>query len=110
MEGMTAIGQVGEIKRRLLTPAKIDGASVVVIALPDGFQVVENRCPHQQADILHEGSVDDGGLTCPLHGRTFDLVDGRCRNGAGRLTLVPWKQIGDTLWAGPLPAQGFSSF
>lgn len=107
---MTAIGSIHEFSRRPLTAAEVDGEAVVVIALPDGFQVAVNRCPHQQADILHEGTIEDGGLTCPLHGRTFDLTDGRCRNGAGRLTLVPSKVVGDTLWAGPVPIPDFSSF
>jgi nitrite reductase/ring-hydroxylating ferredoxin subunit len=107
---MIAIGSIQDLSRKPLTPAEVDGEAVVVIARPDGFQVAVNRCPHQQADILHEGTIEDGGLTCPLHGRTFDLTDGRCRDGAGRLTFVPCKVVGDQLYAGPVPSPDFSAF
>ncbi|HEY2762414.1 MAG TPA: Rieske 2Fe-2S domain-containing protein [Pseudonocardiaceae bacterium] len=44
---------------------------------------VQRRCPHLRADLARFGSVEDGVLTCALHGWRFDLGKGRCLTAAG---------------------------
>lgn len=95
---MVKLGSVGELRQRILTPVSAEGIALVVIRTETDLKVIENRCPHQQSDRLHEGSVDANGLTCPLHGRTFDLTDGSCRNGAGRLTFLTTSERDGHLW------------
>jgi UDP-MurNAc hydroxylase len=48
----------------------------------DGW-VVQRRCPHLKADLTRFGKVEDGTLTCQLHGWRFDLASGRCLTSAG---------------------------
>lgn len=48
----------------------------------DGWRV-QRRCPHLRADLARFGSVEDGVLTCALHGWRFDLAKGRCLTAAG---------------------------
>jgi len=48
----------------------------------DGWKV-QRRCPHLRADLTKFGSVEDGVLTCALHGWRFDLAKGRCLTSAG---------------------------
>ena len=48
----------------------------------DGWRV-QRRCPHLRADLTKFGSVDNGVLTCALHGWRFDLGSGRCLTSAG---------------------------
>ena len=48
----------------------------------DGW-VVQRRCPHLKADLTRFGIVDDGTLTCQLHGWRFDLESGKCLTSAG---------------------------
>ena len=43
-----------------------------------GGYLVQRRCPHQQADLQRFGQVEDGVLTCLMHGWKFDLATGRC--------------------------------
>ncbi|MBY8878017.1 Rieske 2Fe-2S domain-containing protein [Actinacidiphila acidipaludis] len=50
-----------------------DGEDIVI----DDWQV-QRRCPHLRADLTDFGSVEDGVLTCALHGWMFDLSTGRC--------------------------------
>ncbi|HEX6873034.1 MAG TPA: Rieske (2Fe-2S) protein, partial [Micromonosporaceae bacterium] len=45
--------------------------------------VVQRRCPHLKADLTRFGIVDDGVLTCQLHGWKFDLGSGRCLTSVG---------------------------
>jgi nitrite reductase/ring-hydroxylating ferredoxin subunit len=41
---------------------------------------IDDVCPHF-AGSLHEGTVADGMLSCPLHGWCFDLRNGTQTNG-----------------------------
>jgi UDP-MurNAc hydroxylase len=43
----------------------------------EGYRV-QRRCPHLKADLTKFGHVEDGVLTCDLHGWQFELATGRC--------------------------------
>ncbi|HWL45359.1 MAG TPA: Rieske (2Fe-2S) protein [Ilumatobacter sp.] len=64
-----------------------DGRAVVVRV---GAEVCayRNQCLHQ-ASPLDGAWVRDGVLTCPLHFWRYDVADGTCRNGTGRLDTHP---------------------
>jgi len=48
-----------------------------------GDWLVQRRCPHLKADLSRFGIVEDGQLTCQLHGWKWDLASGRCLTSAG---------------------------
>ncbi|MDQ3761641.1 MAG: Rieske 2Fe-2S domain-containing protein [Actinomycetota bacterium] len=48
----------------------------------DGWRV-QRRCPHLRADLTKFGSIENGVLTCALHGWRFDLATGRCLASGG---------------------------
>jgi UDP-MurNAc hydroxylase len=48
----------------------------------DGWRM-QRRCPHLRADLAKFGSIDNGVLTCALHGWRFDLATGRCLTSGG---------------------------
>lgn len=56
----------------------------------DRIVAASNRCTHQGAP-LHRGVVRESGslltVTCPLHGSTFQLSDGRVLRGPAAETL-----------------------
>jgi UDP-MurNAc hydroxylase len=52
-------------------------APVLELHAFDGY-LVQRRCPHLKADLARFGVVDDGILTCQLHGWQFELESGRC--------------------------------
>ncbi len=39
---------------------------------------IQRRCPHLKADLTRFGRIEDGVLTCTLHGWQFELATGRC--------------------------------
>jgi UDP-MurNAc hydroxylase len=47
-----------------------------------GWQV-QRRCPHLKADLTRFGQVEDGVLTCQMHGWKWRLADGKCLSSAG---------------------------
>ena len=44
---------------------------------------VQRRCAHMKADLTRFGSVEDGVLTCALHGWQWELASGRCLTSDG---------------------------
>ncbi len=48
----------------------------------DGY-LVQRRCPHLGADLSKFGHVEDGVLTCVLHGNRYELATGRCLTAEG---------------------------
>ncbi|GAC1618017.1 MAG: MBL fold metallo-hydrolase [Ktedonobacteraceae bacterium] len=43
----------------------------------DGYRV-QRRCPHLKADLTRFGKVENGILTCTMHGWQFELETGKC--------------------------------
>jgi UDP-MurNAc hydroxylase len=48
----------------------------------DGWDM-QRRCPHLKADLTRFGSIDDGVLTCQMHGWKWRLADGKCLTSVG---------------------------
>jgi UDP-MurNAc hydroxylase len=48
----------------------------------DGW-LVQRRCPHLKADLSKFGKVEDGVLTCQMHGWKWRLKDGSCLTSVG---------------------------
>jgi UDP-MurNAc hydroxylase len=40
--------------------------------------LVQRRCPHLKADLARFGEIEDGILTCTMHGWRFEIETGRC--------------------------------
>lgn len=43
----------------------------------EGYRI-QRRCPHLRADLARFSHIEDGILTCTLHGWQFELATGRC--------------------------------
>ena len=56
--------------------------AVDVLLVRDGGRILAlaDRCSHR-GGALHEGTVEDGCVTCPLHGSRFRLADGGVERG-----------------------------
>ena len=55
----------------------------------DGYRI-QRRCPHLKADLARFGHVENGVLTCTMHGWQFELATGRCLTSDDRkLYSVP---------------------
>jgi nitrite reductase/ring-hydroxylating ferredoxin subunit len=62
----------------------IDDGRAVVVRVGEVVHAFANECLHQ-ASPLAGGWVLGGVLVCPLHFWRYDVADGACRNGSGRL-------------------------
>lgn len=55
----------------------------------DGYRI-QRRCPHMKADLKRFAKIENGILTCGLHGWQYELATGRCLTAEGyRLYVQP---------------------
>ena len=53
----------------------------------DGY-LIQRRCPHLKADLTRFAQVENGILTCTMHGWQFELATGRCLTSDDRRLLT----------------------
>jgi nitrite reductase [NAD(P)H] small subunit len=76
----TLVGRVEDIPLLEGRSTSVQGRRIAVFRLPDGLAAIDAHCPHA-AGPLADGLVADSCVTCPLHGRRFDLATGHALNG-----------------------------
>ena len=59
-----------------LASVRRDGKEYVIANVDGRYYAVDGRCEHAGARLV-QGALDDCRLTCPLHGWTYDVTDGR---------------------------------
>ena len=64
-----------EIKEDSAKIVEVNGEQVAVFRHEGSFYAIQNSCPHRQGS-LGEGIVEEGIVTCPLHGWKFDIKTG----------------------------------
>ena len=63
---------------------KLQDRKILLIRHNGTIHALENRCPHVGLS-LEKGKVQDGVITCPWHGSSFDIVNGENRDWVNNL-------------------------
>jgi nitrite reductase/ring-hydroxylating ferredoxin subunit len=84
MSHFTRVAFLQEIPERRCKLVSVDGEDIVLWKVGGKIYAMNNVCPHQHFSKLHEGTLDGLFLTCPMHGWTFSLENGRAKTGNGR--------------------------
>ena len=69
------VGKVTDIPLLEGRSVLVDGRRIAVFHLPGCWAAIDAACPHRGGP-LSDGLVADRCVTCPLHGRRFDLRTG----------------------------------
>ncbi len=70
------VGRADEVPMLEGRSVSVGARRVAIFRLPTGWAAVDHACPHQGGPLA-DGLVADACVTCPLHGRRFDLHTGR---------------------------------
>ncbi len=55
---------------------EINGKQIALFNIEGKYYAIDDTCTHVGGS-LSEGSVDGNEVTCPLHGATFDITNGK---------------------------------
>ena len=97
-ESFEKVSAAKDLDNRDRLRVTVAGADVVLFKVDGEIRAVVNNCPHQHFAMLHEGEMDNGNLTCPMHGWTFDLRTGSAVGNDGRLQVLRVRVRGDEVW------------
>lgn len=68
----TSVLDQAELDEEKPTPARADGAAILLVRRGERIYALADRCSHRGCS-LHEGELKDDTITCPCHGSTFQL-------------------------------------
>ncbi len=94
--GWYVVAYSDELPAKQVLPLRYFGTELVLFRAVDGVPaLLDAYCPHLGTHLGHGGTVDAGGLRCPMHGWRFDT--------AGACTAVPYatglpRDAGATAW------------
>jgi nitrite reductase/ring-hydroxylating ferredoxin subunit len=77
-EGFEVVLHVGGLEPGEVSEVIAGGTAICVANVDGEYMAVSNTCPHADGP-LGEGSVEGSVLTCPYHGWSFDLKNGKCK-------------------------------
>ena len=87
-----------DLRNRRAILVRIEGEEIALWSVDGEIYAINNVCPHQHFSMLHQGSLAGIHLTCPMHGWTFSLADGRPVTGNGRARTYQVKVEGDDVF------------
>lgn len=73
----TKVAETDELAEGALKEVVANGKTLVLAHSQGQYRALDNQCPHAGAPLAG-GSIEGGLLTCPWHGREFDLATGKC--------------------------------
>ncbi|NQW29491.1 MAG: nitrite reductase (NAD(P)H) small subunit [Ignavibacteria bacterium] len=59
---------------------------------------ISNVCPHKRASVLSTGFVDGAVVTCPLHGRRYNVVTGENLTQGRGVSTYPVLELDGYVW------------
>ncbi|MEK6565359.1 MAG: nitrite reductase (NAD(P)H) small subunit [Bacteroidota bacterium] len=98
MDGFEQIAKLSDFRLTKAIETKSQGMKLALFLVDSRVFATENNCPHQHFELLHQGLIEGTTITCPMHGRTFNLETGQRQNGAGKLRLFEVKVAGEEVW------------
>ena len=75
MAAFTQVAHVSQIVSGSGKAVEVDGKTIAVFNCGGAFYATDNTCPHRGGP-LSEGSLSGTTVTCPWHGREFDIASG----------------------------------
>lgn len=92
------VAEVGELADGMLKRVVVADKVLVLIRVGDRYGALDNRCAHMGGPLA-EGTVENGLLVCPWHGREYDPQSGRCEGYAEAVRAYPVEQRSDGIYA-----------
>lgn len=92
------VARLSEVARNRRLLLSLEGEDILLLNVGGRIYAINNVCPHQHFSALHEGSLEEREITCPVHGSTFDIQTGKSIGDGGMLTCYAVKLEGDAIY------------
>ena len=75
MDEFVKVGVKNDFPSNQTKGIQVNGQEVAIAHWNGKLTAFENRCSHAES-LLTECEIEDGQVTCPLHGAQFDVMTG----------------------------------
>lgn len=72
---------------------------LALFRIDNAVRCVTNVCPHKRIALIYDGYVENGTVTCPMHGWCFDLESGANTSEGGGLKTYEVLEQDGWVWA-----------
>lgn len=89
-----SIGAASEFSGGKAKAVDVNGTSIVVVQVGDGYCAVKNKCSHLPLPLAG-GKVEGDTIQCPFHGSQYNLCTGENVDwvrGIGGIKLPGWSR------------------
>lgn len=69
------VGRIGDFEPGTAKMVVVGGRHVALFRLGDEFHALDNMCLHRGGPLC-EGDIDNGVVTCPWHGWSYEIKTG----------------------------------
>ena len=80
------VADLDELAENECKMANAGNKPVAIARTGDGYHALDNKCLHLGGP-LGQGSVEEGHIICPWHGRAYNLRTGECMNVEERINV-----------------------
>lgn len=87
----------GELEDGAVMQVVAGGKSIALVRQGERYCALDDTCPHAGGP-LSQGTVEDGRLVCPWHGREYDLASGACEGFDLNVATYPVEARGDGIF------------
>jgi len=98
IEGYTKICRISDLIEKIGKRFLVDDVDIAIFKVNGVVYALSNICPHQKTQLIYDGFVEDGIITCPAHGWQFDLATGKIPGSTAGLTSYKVKVINDDVF------------
>ncbi len=98
------VAKVTEIPVGSAKVVEVNGKKIALFHVADQFYALDDRCSHAEASLA-KGYVEDGSISCPLHGARFCLETGKnlCLPAVTPVSSYEVKVQGEDIYLGGCP-------
>jgi len=86
-ERTIVLEEVREVGEGRAVRVCVDDHDIALWRVEGELYAIAVTCPHQHFASLHNGTLEDFCVTCPMHGWSFSLRSGRAVRGSGRVQV-----------------------
>lgn len=83
MEGFEKVCHINDLEEKEGKRFMVNDVDIALFKLKDKVYALNNICPHQHLAVMHDGYVYGGHVSCPMHGWSFNLKDGKINGRKG---------------------------
>jgi nitrite reductase/ring-hydroxylating ferredoxin subunit len=97
-EGFVRIARISDLPEKRGIWFLVGDQEIALWRVEGTVYAVSNLCPHQLAPAMHIAHLSGLTLTCPMHGWSFSLVDGKEEHRLGRLKTYRVAVLGEEVY------------